>query len=639
MEITPLKTAILLFAVSVAGALLPLYRRWSERGLHLFVSVSAGVFLGTIFLHLLPHMAGGGHDHGHGHAHGGESANLGPWIAALLGLLVLFALERVWLRRITQSANADPHMVLWSATYLGLTLHAISAGVGLPSVLENPDARTQFLISVLIHKASETFSLATVMRLAGLRTSHALVLLLLFAMVEPAGFLFGGELAALSPGLDALLTGFACGTFLYVAVCDLLPEVFHGTDRPLLKLCSVLVGVAISAANLPYFERGLDFAYLVLLASFDVFVDMAPYLVLGFVIAGVLHLFMKPEWLTRHLAKDDLKSVTIASLVGAPLPLCSCSVVPVAAALRRAGASKGATSSFLISTPETGVDSVLVTWALLDPILTIARPVGAILSAIFTGSLVNAFVRRGLDRSEPRVAAAPAAACEHDHSSEPAHGHAHEHGHPHEHRSSAPAHVAPAPRRATGWVARVLRYAFVEMLDDLAPSMLVGIVLSGAIVVALPAEVFQTPMASGFSGMILMLLVGIPVYVCASASTPIAAVLLMKGMSPGAALVFLLAGPATNLGTLVIASRLLGARVVVVQVVALVVSTLALGLAVDALYAWLGAAPAVRGGAVADHAHGWFAQGCALALGALMIASVWRNVGTRQVLTQLQTKV
>ena len=175
MDLHPIEIAALLSAASVLGALLPLYRRWSERGLHVFVALAAGVFLGTIFLHLLPHMAGV-LDHEHAaHAEEAVESGLGPWIAALCGLLVLFAIEKVWLPTLSESPSANPHTLLWSATYLGLALHAITAGFALSAVLDQPDGSTQLLVSLTIHKATETFSLATVMRLANLTHPEWLV--------------------------------------------------------------------------------------------------------------------------------------------------------------------------------------------------------------------------------------------------------------------------------------------------------------------------------------------------------------------------------------------------------------------------------------------------------------------------------
>jgi zinc transporter ZupT len=244
-----LGTALLVFAVSLVGALLPLHRRWSERGLHLFVAVAAGVFLGIVFLHLLPSLAG---VRLHGVAKGDTSApvepSLAPWIAALTGLLLLFALEKVWLRSFADAASADPHRALWAATWVGLAMHSLSEGIALPAILHAPGVRTQLLFSILIHKATEAFSLATVMRLGRLGGPRTALLLVLFAVIGPVGILIGGELTSAGGGVDQLLTGFACGTFLYVAACDLLPEVFHGADRPIWKLASVGIGVLATAA-------------------------------------------------------------------------------------------------------------------------------------------------------------------------------------------------------------------------------------------------------------------------------------------------------------------------------------------------------------------------------------------------------
>ncbi len=484
-----IEIAALLLAAGVVGALLPLYERWSERGLHVFVALAAGVFLGTIFLDLLPHMAGVG-DHGHGAHVEHAVTGLGPWVAALAGLLLLFAIERVWLPTLAEGRSGNPHMVLWWATFVGLSLHALTAGVSLSAVLEEPGGRAQLLASLLIHKATETFSLATVMRLAGLSRKRMLLWLALFVVLEPTAFLAGRELLVGLPQLESLLVGFACGTFLYVATCDLLPEVFHGHDRPRLKLAAVLVGIAITAVSMPFVSSALDFGRRALVASLDVFLDLAPYLLLGLFAAGLVSLVLKRARLARKLAGNDLKSVLWAALFGAPLSLCSCSVVPVAVSLRRSGASKGATSAFAISTPETGLDSLVVSFVLLDPLLAIARPIGAIVSAVASGVAVNGLVRAGLDTTPEPKASQTVAACAHtgghghDHGGE---GHAHGHSHgsviakikPPQTRVQAEPIVAAVgganSKEERGWFERVLRYAYIEMLDDLASSLVFGV--------------------------------------------------------------------------------------------------------------------------------------------------------------------
>jgi hypothetical protein len=627
-----LPSALALLAASLLGASLPLTRRWSDRGLHLFVALSAGVFLGTIFFHLLPHLAGIG-DHA-GHAHGPEDVHdalspVWPWAAALLGLLLLFALEKVWLSQHTAGHGANPHAVLWSATFLGLTLHAVTTGFALSGVLEHPDTRAQFLLSVLVHKGTECFSLATVMRLAGLPTRKAVLLLGLFALIEPSSLLLGGGLLSVHPAVSPILTGFASGTFLYVAVCDLLPEVFHGAGRPRTKLVAVLFGTALTAVTLPRLEALGAWVLAVARESWSVFVAMAPFLLLGSLLAGLVHAWVNTEGLVRRLRGDNLRSVAWAALLGAPLPLCSCSVVPMAVALRRQGASKGATAAFSVATPETGVDSIAVTWALLDPLLTIARPVGAVISAIASGLCVNWVVRRGLDR-EPAHAPPPAAAP----GADPACGCAHEDADPGV-SACVPAATASGARSGSK-LARALRFATVELFDDLSGSLIAGILLSGALSALIPDGWFTGTAAQGFGGLLLALLVGIPLYVCASASTPIAAAMILKGLSPGAAFVFLLAGPATNAASLLVLARHLGRRVVLAQLAALSAVTVLLGWLVDRLYGWLALAPSARLAGGEGHLLSWIGTACAVALAALLLASLARTRGSRDLLAPLR---
>ncbi len=654
-----LSTALGLLAASAVGAVLPLFRRWSERGLHVFVALSAGIFLGTIFFHLLPHLAGVEHADAPGHAHGTAAEavahSVWPWGAALLGILLLFLLEKVWLPTRTHGAGSNPHAMLWSATFLGLALHAATAGVALSGILEMTEGRAQFLISILLHKATECFSLATVMRLAGLPTARTVVLLALFALIEPSGLLLGGELATAMPAASPILTGFACGTFLYVAVADLLPEVFHGAGNARLKIGAVLTGVVIPTLTLERVEAFLDFGRTSLVEAGALFLQMAPYLLVGFALAGVVRQLLRPERVVRRLGRDDLASVGWATLVGAPLPLCSCSVLPVALSLRKAGASKGATAAFTVATPETGVDSLAVTWALLDPLMTIARPIGAMISAFASGAAINVLVRRGLDTDsaasatpvvaasccnetsvpDPAPSPAPKSCC--DVAAEPpvvaqtSHaGHAHAE---HANTEHAPTSRDERPRN---FLQRALRYGFVDMLDDIAPSLLLGLLLSGAIVAVMPAGALEHPIAHGPVGYLLMLLVGIPIYVCASASTPIAAALILKGLSPGAAFVFLLAGPATNVASLVVLSRALGTRAVALQVAMLSVCAVALGFAVDRAYAWLDIAPSAAVATAHEHGPTWIAYTSAVVLAVLLLLSLVRKYGTRDVFATLR---
>jgi len=298
------------------------------------------------------------------------------------------------------------------------------------------------------------------------------------------------------------------------------------------------------------------------------FAQSAPYLFVGFYLAGLLKVLVPEGLIYRQLGGDRLKSVFLAALYGTPIPLCSCSVIPTAVALKKAGASKGATASFLISTPETGVDSISVTWALLDPILTIVRPVAAFVTAVATGGFVNVFVRNRWDGPEPE--AEELETCAHA-----------DHDHDHDHGSAEPRVVESKWRAAA-------RYAFGPLLDDLTPWFILGFLISGLIATLTPANLFTEIVPRGWPAILLMMVIGTPMYICATASTPVAAALIAKGLEPGAALVFLLVGPATNVTTLMIVARLLGRRMLILYLVGIVGLALAFGVAVNGLYAALG---------------------------------------------------
>ena len=300
--------------------------------------------------------------------------------------------------------------------------------------------------------------------------------------------------------------------------------------------------------------------------------ESAPYLLIGFALAGVLKAIVPEDKVYKHLGEDRFKSVTLASLFGIPLPLCSCSVLPVATSLRRSGASKGATTSFLISTPETGLDSIGITYALLDPIMTVARPLGAFATAVFTGSVVNVFVRRGWDNGSETP---------------PAETHDHAHGHDHGHDHSAVYTPGGVGKRSLREVTRdAMTYAFGPLLDDLTVWLVIGLLVSGLIAILVPDDFFGSVIPAGFVSSLLMLLIGTPMYICAAAATPVAATLIAKGLDPGAALVLLLVGPATNATTIAIIARLLGRRVLVLHLIGVTGSALLLGLLINFVYAY-----------------------------------------------------
>jgi zinc transporter ZupT len=244
--------ALALFALTFVGGILPLVGRWSERGLHVLAAVSAGLFLGLVFLHLLPELA---HHHageaslGAGPAAAAEPASVlaaqWPWICTLAGFLLLFFVEKLMLE---SRSRRDHHRAVWFASYVGLMIHTAFTGLGLAAVLPNEQMRWVFVLAIVAHKGSEAFSLATLMQLAGLGRVRALGFLAAYAAVAPAGLLMGSALESLDTDVALALTGIACGTFLYVAVCDLLPEVFHGEEPGWQKAAWVLLGATIAGA-------------------------------------------------------------------------------------------------------------------------------------------------------------------------------------------------------------------------------------------------------------------------------------------------------------------------------------------------------------------------------------------------------
>jgi uncharacterized membrane protein YraQ (UPF0718 family) len=288
--------------------------------------------------------------------------------------------------------------------------------------------------------------------------------------------------------------------------------------------------------------------------------EAAPFLLVGLLAAGLLHEFLDTSRIVSALGGRDLRSILAATFLGAPLPLCSCGVLPAALSLHRKGASREATVAFLITTPETGIDSIALTYGLLGPFMAIARPLAAIATGIAAGML---------SRLQPPTADVA------DAGDGPS-------GKPH-----APVHddqvkKAKAGTRPTRLRLRsAARYAFGPLLDDLTFWLLVAFVLTGILAAALPGEFFARFLPPGMLSFVVMAILGVPTYVCASASTPLAAAMIAKGLNPGAALVFMLTGPATNASTIAIVARLFGRRFVGTYLAAIFGMAVAAGLAVN----------------------------------------------------------
>jgi hypothetical protein len=312
-----------------------------------------------------------------------------------------------------------------------------------------------------------------------------------------------------------------------------------------------------------------EFLRNIIVESANIFNDVSFYLLFGLLLAGLIKVLLPVQFLTRHLSDKNYKSVLKAALIGVPLPLCSCSVLPTAVALKKQGASNGATVAFLISTPETGVDSISVTYALLDPLFTLLRPLAAFLTAFTAGGAVNILERRDDEKN----------------GSEKTRGKKNIEKKS-EGRNSAKSSSRPPVRSlftAKGFKA-TLQYGFGDILPEIAGWFIMGILFAGIISAVLPDDFFTCYIDNTFLSMILMIIIGIPLYICATGSTPIAAALMAKGLNPGAALIFLLVGPATNIGSFFVLRKYIKKKYLVAYLVSLIIVSLLFGFIVNLIY-------------------------------------------------------
>jgi uncharacterized protein len=298
---------------------------------------------------------------------------------------------------------------------------------------------------------------------------------------------------------------------------------------------------------------------------------MAPYLLFGFFMAGVLSVLLKPEFVAKHLGRRGFRQILKATAVGVPMPLCSCGVIPVAASLRNHGAGKGATTAFLASTPQMGVNSLMVSWGVLGWLFTLARVLAAFVSGLLAGVLVDHY----------------------DGDTETPDGNGGSEG----------------PAGSGSWglkFGRMLKYGFVTLPRDIGKSLLIGLLIAGAIGAFVPGGFISGYVESGFLVYVLLTVVAIPMYVCSTSSIPLALAFVHAGASPGGALVFLISGPATNAATISTIWKLLGRRTVLIYLGTII--------AVSWIFGWLvdlfGLFSPVLLHAVTDHcAHGAFEVG------------------------------
>ncbi|WP_299006210.1 SO_0444 family Cu/Zn efflux transporter [uncultured Shewanella sp.] len=381
----------------------------------------------------------------------------------------------------------------------------------------------------------------------------------------------------------------------------------------------------------------------------DLFLESAPWLLLGLVLAGMLKMFVPMTWMQKQLGGHGLKSTIKAAVLGAPLPLCSCGVIPAAVGLRRSGASKAATTSFLVSTPETGVDSVTVSYVLLGPFMAIIRPIAAIMSAIVAGMLVGrdeevlkSFVTDAQQdtgqassccSSQGKAAVMPKNEAGCGSSSQTETGKqsccasdgfsvikpdvskataketclngdskndiSKSNSSKSEACCSQKDEVSPTLQQSSVLnssmlnspilirIVKGLNYAATDLVRDTTIWLLIGLLFAAAVQTYVPSD-FLVTWGNGLLAMLVMVIISFPMYICATASTPIAAGLLLAGVSPGAVLVFMLAGPATNIATLGVVSKELGKRALLGYIGGVLGVALAFGMLVDALVAHFG---------------------------------------------------
>ncbi len=275
--------------------------------------------------------------------------------------------------------------------------------------------------------------------------------------------------------------------------------------------------------------------------------EMSPYILLGFFIAGIFHAFIPQKTFARHLSGTGWRPVIKAAMIGVPLPLCSCGVLPSAIAMRRNGASRAASTSFLISTPQTGVDSIAATWSLLGPAFAVIRPIAALTTSFFGGVAVG--------KSEKETV-----------------------------KVAVEAKTEEEEKKNFGQkLLSSLRYGYIDLVSSIGGWLVAGLIIAALITVYVPADFFSVLGKNPLFSMIAVLIVAIPMYVCATGSIPIAMSLMLKGLSPGTALVLLMAGPAANFASFTLISREMGRKAASIYLATIIIGALAFGLAIDYL--------------------------------------------------------
>jgi len=324
--------------------------------------------------------------------------------------------------------------------------------------------------------------------------------------------------------------------------------------------------------------------YLVLFfhALVDLSNAMAPYILFGLIFAGILHELVPDSIVKNHLGKSSILSVIKATLFGVPLPVCSCGVVPLATSIKKSGASNGSTLSFLISTPITGVDSILATYGMFGWAFTIYRVITSMIISIIAGVLANFYgdkeespkpkpafsmkapINRpmgGMNFSAVSTPKVSEESCESG--------------------SCCSSSGGSCSTDKPCIMIRAFNYAFGTLLKDIASPLLTGLLLGALITVAIPDNLSEILIEYSWLSYIIVIAIAVPMYVCATASLPIAAGLMLGGVSPGAAFVFLSAGPATNTVTIGVVKKMLGTRTLYIYLSTIIIGSIIFGLGLD----------------------------------------------------------
>lgn len=324
--------------------------------------------------------------------------------------------------------------------------------------------------------------------------------------------------------------------------------------------------------------------------------EMSPYLLLGFLLAGLMHAFVPGSMYSRYLSAGNFRSVLYGALLGIPLPLCSCGVIPTSMSLRREGASHGATISFLIATPQTGIDSIAATYSLMGLPFAIIRPIAALFTAIFGGQMVNV-IQNDDDNVNDNVNV-------NDNDDDNDKG------------------------SFVSKLKEALNYAFIEMMEDIGKWLVVGLVVAGLITILVPDSFFAVFKGNTLLSMLLVLCIAIPMYICATGSIPIAVALMMKGLTPGAALVLLMAGPACNMASILVINKVMGRRTLITYLASIISGSIAFGFCIDHLLPTEWFTPNMMHGDAYCHEEGagWFSIGCTILLLLLLAHALWNRL-------------